>query len=101
MRRHGCLSTAQFPPFPKSVSPLSSGAFWYGGVSAPRGTPQQVLERLRVELQTVLQNPEVQNTLAEQAIVVGHGRAEDFRQRVRAEIAQYRQLAKDARIKLD
>ncbi|WP_420715534.1 hypothetical protein [Cupriavidus sp. D39] len=54
-----------------------------------------------MELQTVLQNPEVQNTLAEQAIVVGHGRAEDFRQRVRAEIAQYRQLAKDARIKLD
>ncbi|MGO4815637.1 Bug family tripartite tricarboxylate transporter substrate binding protein [Cupriavidus sp. 2MCAB6] len=88
------------PTFSEVGVTMSSGAFWYG-IAAPRGTPQNVLGRLRVELQTVLQNPEFQNTLAERAIFVGHGRAEDFRQRVRAEIAQYRQLARDARIKLD
>ncbi|MGT2492171.1 hypothetical protein ACU4GD_20685 [Cupriavidus basilensis] len=54
-----------------------------------------------MELQTVLQNPEFQNTLAERAIVVGHGRAEDFRQRVPRKSHSIGNWQKDARIKLD
>ncbi|WP_458765736.1 Bug family tripartite tricarboxylate transporter substrate binding protein [Cupriavidus basilensis] len=88
------------PTFSELGIAMPGNAFWFG-ITAPRATPQAVVERLEKELQGVLLDPAVEAVFQRQSIWVMRGNAEDFRRRVQGEITQYRRLAKDGKVKLE
>jgi tripartite-type tricarboxylate transporter receptor subunit TctC len=70
---------------------------WYG-VCAPAGTPAAVLDKLHTDFNTVLRMPDVRQRLDELAMGAAPTSREEFDQFIRAEIARWGQVIKDAGI---
>ena len=70
---------------------------WYG-VCAPAATPTAVLDKLHADINTVLRMPDVQQRLNELVIGGPPTSREEFDQFIRAEIARWAQVIKDAAI---
>jgi tripartite-type tricarboxylate transporter receptor subunit TctC len=70
---------------------------WYG-VAAPAGTPAPLLDKLNADITAVLRMPEVQQRLIELVIPPSPTSREEFDQFIRAEIARWAQVIKDAGI---
>lgn len=70
---------------------------WYG-VCVPAGTPAPLLDKLNTDIGTVLRTPEIQQRLNELGINVAAGSREEFDQHIRAEIARWAQVIRDAKI---
>ena len=70
---------------------------WYG-VCAPAGTPTAVLDKLHADINTVLRMPDVQQRLNELVMGGAPTSREEFEQFIRAEIARWAQVIKDAGI---
>jgi len=70
---------------------------WYG-VCAPAGTPTAVLNKLHADVNTVLRMPDVQQRLNELVMGGEPTSREEFEQFIRAEIARWAQVIKDANI---
>ena len=70
---------------------------WYG-VCAPAGTPTAVLDKLHADINTALRMPDVQQRLNELVMGGAPTSREEFEQFIRAEIARWAQVIKDAGI---
>jgi len=70
---------------------------WYG-VCAPAGTPTAVLDKLHADFNTVLRMPDVQQRLNELVMGGAPTSREEFEQFIRAEIARWAKVIKDAGI---
>src|SRR5258706_1382635 len=70
---------------------------WYG-VAAPAGTPAPLLDKLNADITAVLRMPEVQPRFIELVIPPSPTSREEFDQFIRAEIARWAQVIKDAGI---
>jgi tripartite-type tricarboxylate transporter receptor subunit TctC len=70
---------------------------WYG-VAAPAGTPAPVLDKLNADITSVLRMPEIQQRLTEMVIPPSPTSRKEFEQFIRAEIARWAQVIKDAGI---
>ena len=70
---------------------------WYG-VAAPAGTPAPLLDKLNADITSVLRMPEVQQRLSEMVIPPSPTSREEFDQFIRAEIARWAKVIKDAGI---
>ena len=70
---------------------------WYG-VAAPAGTPALLLDKLNADITSVLRMPEIQQRLTEMVIPPSPTTREEFDQFIRAEIARWAQVIKDAGI---
>ena len=70
---------------------------WYG-VCAPAGTPTSVLDKLHADLNAVLRLPDVRQRLDELVMGAAPTSREEFDQFIRAEIARWAQVIKDAGI---
>ncbi len=70
---------------------------WYG-VAAAAGTPAPLLDKLNADITAVLRMPEVQQRLIELVIPPSPTSREEFDQFIRAEIARWAQVIKDAGI---
>ena len=70
---------------------------WYG-VCAPAGTPAQVLDKLHADINAVLLMPDVQQRLNELVMEGAPTSREEFEQFIRAEIARWAQVIKEAGI---
>lgn len=70
---------------------------WYG-VCVPSGTPVAILDKLTTDIHSVLRIPEIQQRLTELGIDVAPTSREEFDQFIRAEIARWAQVIKDAGI---
>ena len=91
---------AQLPSVPtirESGFPSYDVQSWYG-VCAPAGTPTAVLDKLHADLHTVLRAPDVQARLKELVMGGEPTSREEFDQFIRAEIARWAQVIKDANI---
>lgn len=64
------------------------------GVSAPRGTPPEIVARMNDAVNQALRDPNVRERIAAQGAVVGGGTAEAFDQRVRADHARWGEVAR-------
>lgn len=93
---------SQFPSVPtiqESGYPGYDVQSWYG-VCAPGGTPAPLLEKLHTDINSVLRMPEVQQRLGELVMEGAPTSREEFDQFIRAEIARWAQVIKDAGIPL-
>jgi len=88
------------PTFAELGMPAMVVTGWIG-LAAPAGTPEPVLEKLNAELNKALQEPEVREKLRTLAFHGVGGTRAEFAAYIRTEIAQWSQLAKEARIRLD
>ena len=68
------------------------------GVCAPAGTPAALLDKLNADINTVLRMPDVQQRLQEVVVEGPQTSREEFDQFIRAEIARWAQVIKDAGI---
>lgn len=70
---------------------------WYG-VCAPAGVPVALLDKLNADFTTVLRMPEVEQRLNELVIPPSPTTRDEFDQFMRAEIARWAQVIRDAKI---
>jgi tripartite-type tricarboxylate transporter receptor subunit TctC len=70
---------------------------WYG-ICAPAGVPAPILDKLNTDIITVLRMPEVEQRLKELVIPPTPTTRDEFDKFMRAEIARWAQVIKDAKI---
>jgi len=70
---------------------------WYG-VAAPAGTPVPLLDKLNADITSVLRMPEIQQRLNDLVMPPSPTSREEFDQFIRAEIARWAQVIRDAGI---
>lgn len=73
----------------------------YYGMMAPAGTPAPILERLRAELQAMLEDPAVKARFDELGYTIAYLGGEDFRELVLAELEQWKEVAAQENISLE
>jgi len=91
----------QFPSLPTVAEAGISGyeaAIWFG-MFAPAGTPREIIRRINNEANRAAAAPEARDKLAAQFYDVHADSAEQFAAFVRAEVARWAQVIRDARIK--
>ena len=70
---------------------------WYG-VCAPAGVPVALLDKLNADINSVLRMPEIEQRLAELGMPPAPTSRDEFDKFIRAEIARWAQVIKDAKI---
>ena len=85
------------PTVAESGYPGFEIAGWHG-IFAPAGTPQPIIERLQIEVGTVLRNSEVRQGIEAVGNEIVGGTAADFQGRMVREIAMYRRIVQDAKL---
>jgi len=70
---------------------------WYG-VCAPAGTPVALLDKINADLHSILRIPEVEQRLTELGMPPAPTSRDEFDKFIRAEIAHWAQVIKDAKI---
>jgi tripartite-type tricarboxylate transporter receptor subunit TctC len=94
---------AQLPDTPTFVEEGMSGfdvTNWYG-VMAPGGTSKDIVAKLNADINKAMQVPEVRQRLEQVGTQMREGSAADFETFLRAEIAKYAKLVKDANISIE
>jgi tripartite-type tricarboxylate transporter receptor subunit TctC len=89
--------TPEVPTIQESGVPGFEVNSWYG-VAAPAGTPAPILDKLNADIISVLRMPEVEQRLTELVIPPTPTTREEFDRFMRAEIARWAQVIKDAKI---
>ena len=73
---------------------------WYG-IFAPAKTPKPIIDKLNKDIVTVLQSPEIRESFAKDgAEIVGNSSAE-FTQKVRDDVAKWKKVISDLRLRID
>ena len=70
----------------------------YHGIAAPKGTPQEVIDRLNREIQLVLQMPLVRERLEAIGGVIQGSSPEEMQSRVASDVAKWSKVVTDAKI---
>jgi tripartite-type tricarboxylate transporter receptor subunit TctC len=82
----------------QGVPGFSALAWW--GVIAPAGTPQPIVRRMYEELSKALKDPALAQKFTEQGMEIIGGPPEELDRFVRAEIARWAAVVRDAKIKV-
>jgi len=84
----------------ESVLPSFSFTVW-GGLFAPKGTPKPVLEKLNMEINSMLAMPDIKTQLEADSIAVPANSMQEFNEFLQQEATKYDRLIKAANIKLE
>ncbi len=91
--------TPDLPPCAESVPGLVAVNWW--GVFMPTGTPKPILDKFHADIVKVMQDAEVKKKFADLGVDAVSSSPEQFAAFMRAEIAKYAKLIKDAGIKVE
>jgi tripartite-type tricarboxylate transporter receptor subunit TctC len=73
---------------------------WYG-VFVPAKTPKEIVARLSAEVNKAMQDPGTRQKLTEIGTQLGGGSPQDFETFLKAELAKYARLVKEAKVSID
>lgn len=73
----------------------------WGGVLAPAGTPQPVIDKLNTEIVKILKLPEIKERFAKVGAEVVHSTPDEFAQYIAAETAKWGKIAQSAKVSVD
>jgi tripartite-type tricarboxylate transporter receptor subunit TctC len=76
-------------------------ALAWNGIFAPAGTPADVVTRINADFNAALKDPQVQDALSKQGLVIGGGSAADFKAFIDAEGKKWGAIIKRVGITLD
>jgi tripartite-type tricarboxylate transporter receptor subunit TctC len=71
------------------------------GIAAPARVPEPILDRLNAEIRKALEQPDVKEKLTAASFVTAGGTRAEFTDFIRAEIARWKKVVKDANVKTD
>jgi tripartite-type tricarboxylate transporter receptor subunit TctC len=94
---------AQLPDVPTFAEEGITGfdvTNWYG-VMAPAGTPREIVAKLNADINKAMQVPEVRARLEAVGTQLNEQSAAQFEAFMKAEVAKYAKLIKDANIKIE
>jgi tripartite-type tricarboxylate transporter receptor subunit TctC len=94
---------AQLPDVPTFVEEGMSGfdvTNWYGFM-APRGTPREIVDKLNVDINKAMKEPDVRARLEQVGTQLRETRPDEFEAFMRAEVAKYAKLVKDANLRVE
>lgn len=90
----------QVPTIAEAVSP-GYGAFGWTGLVAPAATPAEIVRKVNAEVVSVLRDPAMAARFVEMGVIAAPGTPEEFGAFVRSEIAQWREVARMANVRLE
>ena len=90
----------EVPTIAETVAP-GYGAYGWTGLCAPTGTPAEILQKVNADLNAVLRQPAMQARFIELGGTAAPGTPEEFGDFVRREIAQWREVARIANVRLE
>ena len=73
---------------------------WYA-VYVPAGTPAEIVSRLNAEMNALLRQADVRETLGKQGLAATGGTPEQLAQMTRADMDRWAKVVQDARIEAD
>jgi len=88
------------PTIAESGVPGFEASTWHGMV-AVNGTPRAVQQKLNVEVNAVLKDPQVAKFLVSQGAIIEGGSAEKFAAHIKAEIPKWAKVIKDSGARAD
>jgi len=94
---------AQLPEVPTFIEEGLSGfdvTNWYGFM-APRGTPREIVDKLNVDINKAMKEPDVRARLEQVGTQMRETRPDEFEAFMRAEVAKYGKLVKDASLRVE
>lgn len=80
------------PTVSESGLPGYQGLGWFG-LMAPKGTPKEIIDKLNVEINRILQSPDVRKSLVEEGAVPVGGTPEDAARSIAEGISKWQDLA--------
>ena len=89
----------ELPTVSESGLPGYEVTLWYG-VWGPKGLPKEVIRRWNAELVKVLKSPDMKARLATQGLEAVGSTPEQFRAHLKAEIAKWAKVIRDANVKI-
>ncbi|MEW6334864.1 MAG: tripartite tricarboxylate transporter substrate binding protein [Thermodesulfobacteriota bacterium] len=91
-----------FPGVPTigEIVPGFEAEHWYG-FWGTRGTPPQIIARVNQAVGKALQSPDLRARISADGFVASHSTPEEFRQRVRRDVSQWREVARRAKIDVE
>ncbi len=104
LRALAVTSLKRVPDFPDVPTVAESGlpgfevVYWFG-IFAPRGTPAPIVGRLNTEIDRILRLPETRERFAGQGMVPGGGSPAELGAFLKAEIAKWGKLIREAGIR--
>jgi tripartite-type tricarboxylate transporter receptor subunit TctC len=99
------VSTAQrLPALPEVATVAEAGlpgfeAYTWGGVAVPAGVPQGVVLKLNGEIAKILKMPDVHSKLVAQGAIPAGGTSQEFAAFIKAEIAKWGKVIRDANVR--
>ncbi len=93
-------ATPEVPTIAEAGLPGFELTGWYG-LLAPAGTPSPVVNRLNVDLVKTLNVADVQEKLVDQGLEVATSTPREFADFLKAEIAKYARVVREAGVKVD
>jgi len=76
-------------------------AIQWVGILTTAGTPKPVVDRLNAEINRIIRLPEVASKLADQGVTPRGSTPDEFQQLIATEIAQWREVVREANIKVE
>jgi len=94
------------PAFPDLATSKESGMpdfviYGWQGVLAPAGTPSSIIDRISLEIQKALANPELKSRLSSQGTEPAYQSPQDFKNYIQAEQKRWSEVIKAGKITLD
>ena len=90
----------EVPTMIESGLPGFEVSSWYG-LLAPAKTPKAIVERIQREVHAVLQLPEIRETYLKDGFEPVGNRPEEFGQQIKADLARWNKVVKDANLRVD
>ena len=106
LRMLGVMGEKRVPAFPDVPTMKEQGLpnlvveTWYG-LFAPAGTPPAIVAQLNADLNALLQQPDIRDTLARQDLNPVGGSPERFGEMVKRDLARWSRVVTAAKIKAD
>ncbi|MGZ9066395.1 MAG: Bug family tripartite tricarboxylate transporter substrate binding protein [Burkholderiales bacterium] len=80
--------------------PGYSVTHWYG-IWGPKGIPKDIVARMNREFGKVIQSDAIKKWLANEGMIAAGGPPEQFRDRIAADVAQWKRVVKEANISIN
>jgi tripartite-type tricarboxylate transporter receptor subunit TctC len=70
---------------------------WYG-IWGPKGLPKHIADRMNTEFAKVIRSDAIKKWLATEGMIAAGGPPEQFRERIRSDVEQWKRVVKEAKI---
>jgi tripartite-type tricarboxylate transporter receptor subunit TctC len=90
----------QVPTIAEAVSP-GYGAFGWTGLVGPAAMPAEIVRKVNADVVSILREPAMVARFVELGVIADPGTPEEFASFVRREIAQWREVARAANVRLE